>query len=188
MTGPTLHTPRLVLRRWLDRDRKPFARINADPEVMAFRFGALTRRQSDALVDEIETSFELRGFGLWAVERKRDGRLLGFTGLGTSDFGASFCPAVDIGWQLAPDVWGQGYATEGAVAALGFAFNGLELEEVVAHTTRLNKRSRAVMGRIGMTHSPVDDFDAPWYRPGHPKRRFVLYRVTATEWREHVAR
>jgi RimJ/RimL family protein N-acetyltransferase len=180
---PSLETDRLVLRRWSDRDRAPFALINADPDVAAFRFSPLTRRQSDARILEEESNFARRGFGLWAVERRRDGRLLGFTGLGTSDFGAPFCPAVDIGWQLARDVWGQGYATEGAAAVLSFAFDELVLPEVVAHTTRLNRRSRAVMGRLGMTHNPADDFDGPWYRPGHPYRRFVLYRLLAADWR-----
>jgi RimJ/RimL family protein N-acetyltransferase len=122
MTGPTLSTRRLFLRRWSPADQAPFARINADPAVMAYRFAPLTRRQSDALLDQEEANFDRDGFGLWAVERKRDRRLLGFTGLGRSAFGAPFCPAVDIGWQLARDAWGQGYATEGAIAVLAFAF------------------------------------------------------------------
>ncbi|MDE3085606.1 MAG: GNAT family N-acetyltransferase [Acidobacteriota bacterium] len=180
--APALATARLLLRRWVPADRGPLARINADPEVMAFRFAPLSRRQSDALIDEEEAGFDRRGFGLWAVERRRDRRLLGFTGLGTSDFGAPFCPAVDIGWQLARHAWGQGYATEGARAVLAFAFDELGLSEVVAHTTRVNTRSRAVMARLGMTHDPVDDFDGPWYRPGHPRRRFVLYRLPRPAW------
>lgn len=158
--------------------------MNADPEVMAYRFAPLTRCQSDALIDQEEANFDRQGFGLWAVERKRDRRLLGDIGLGTSEFGAPFCPAVDIGWQLARDAWGQGYATEGATAVLEFAFSQLGLSEVVAHTTRRNERSRAVMRRLRMTHNPADDFDGPWYRPGHPRRRFVLYRLQASDWLE----
>jgi RimJ/RimL family protein N-acetyltransferase len=179
----SLRTERLILRRWSARDRAPFALINADPEVTAHRFAPLTRRQSDALIDQEEANFDSRGFGLWAVERRRDGRLLGFTGLGTSDFKVPFCPAVDIGWQLTRDAWGWGYATEGAAAVVAFAFDELGLSQVVAHTTRLNERSRAVMRRLGMTHDPVDDFDGPWYRPGNPHRRFVLYRLQASDWR-----
>jgi ribosomal-protein-alanine N-acetyltransferase len=90
---------------------------------------------------------------------------------------------VDIGWTLARDVWGHGYATEGAVVALNYAFDQLRLDEVVAHTTGGNERSRAVMHRLGMTHDPADDFDAPWYPPGHIRRRFVLYRLDGTDWR-----
>ena len=183
-----MRTKRLLLRRWTDDDREDFARISADPEVMRYRFAPLSHQESDALIDQIEASFEENGFGLWAVERLEDGRLLGFTGFGTSDFGAPFCPAIDIGWTLVRDVWGHGYATEGAVAAMNFAFNELQLDQVVAHTTQLNERSQAVMRRLGMTHDPGDDFDAPWYEIGHPRRRFVLYRMEASDWRQAAIR
>ena len=92
-----------------------------------------------------------------------------------------------MGWTLARDVWGNCYATEGAVAAVDFAFPQLRLREVVAHTTELNERSRAVMRRLGMTHDPGDDFDAPWYAAGHPRRRFVLYRIKVSEWRHKTS-
>ena len=180
----TLHTKRLLLRRWQDDDRDALARICADPEVMRYRLAPLTRQESDDLIDEIEASFDDNGFGLWAVERLDEGRLLGYTGFGTSDFGAPFCPAIDVGWTLARDAWGHGYATEGAVAAMDFAFEELHLDEVVAHTTQLNERSQAVMRRLGMTHDPGDDFDAPWYEIGHPHGRFVLYRIEASTWHE----
>ena len=182
----TLHTKRLLLRRWRDDDRDALARICADPEVMRYRLAPLTRQESDNLVDEIEASFDENGFGLWAVERLDDDRLLGYIGFGTSDFGAPFCPAIDVGWTLARDAWGHGYATEGAVAAMDFAFEDLHLDEVVAHTTQLNERSQAVMRRLGMTHDPGDDFDAPWYKIGHPRRRFVLYRMDASDWRQEA--
>jgi RimJ/RimL family protein N-acetyltransferase len=118
MKDPTLRTERLLLRRWADEDRTAFAQISADPEVMRYRLAPLSRRESDGLIDETEASFDRNGFGLWAVERIEDGRLLGVTGFGISDFNAPFCPAVDVGWTLARDVWGHGFATEGAVAAL----------------------------------------------------------------------
>jgi RimJ/RimL family protein N-acetyltransferase len=181
--GPTLRSERLLLRRWTDEDRDVLAQIHADPVVMRYRPAPLSRDQSDAVIDETEESFDTDGFGLWALERLEDGRLLGFTGFGTSDFDAPFCPAVDIGWTLARDVWGHGYATEGAVVALNYAFDQLRLDEVVAHTTEGNERSRAVMHRLGMTHDPADDFDAPWYRPDHTRRRFVLYRLERSDWR-----
>ena len=165
---PTLRTRRLLLRRWTDQDREDFARVSRDPEVMRYRFAPLSRQESDTVIDQNEASFDENGFGLWAVERLDDHRLLGFTGFGTSDFGAPFCPAIDIGWTLARDVWGHGYATEGATAALDFAFDELQLNEVVAHTTQLNERSQAVMRRLGMTHDPNDDFDARGTRSAPP--------------------
>lgn len=188
MKSPILHTKRLLLRRWSEEDRVPLAAINSDHDVMRYRFAPLNRQQSDDLIDEIETCFDEHGFGLWAVERRQDGLLLGFTGLAISAFDAPFCPAIDIGWTLAKDVWGRGYATEAATASLDFAFSELQLSEVVAHTTTLNGPSQAVMRRLGMTHNPVDDFDGPWYPIGHPHRRFVLYRIDEPTWRLHASR
>jgi ribosomal-protein-alanine N-acetyltransferase len=188
MKSPTLHTKRLLLRRWTDDDRILLAAINSDHEVMRYRFAPLDRQQSDELIDEIESCFDKHGFGLWAVERRQDGLLLGFTGLAISDFDAPFCPAIDIGWTLAKDAWGRGYATEAATASLDFAFGELHLSEVVAHTTSLNESSQAVMRRLGMTYNPIDDFDGPWYPAGHPFRRFVLYRISEPIWRLHQTR
>jgi ribosomal-protein-alanine N-acetyltransferase len=187
MNSLTLHTKRLLLRRWTEEDRFPFAAINSDPEVMRYRFAPLSRQESDDLIEEIETCFDKNGFGLWAVERRHDGRLLGFTGLAVSEFDAPFCPAIDIGWTLARDAWGYGYATEAATASLDFAFGELQLSEVVAHTTSQNVPSQAVMKRLAMSHDPADDFDGPWYPVGHPRRRFVLYRINEPEWRLHRA-
>jgi ribosomal-protein-alanine N-acetyltransferase len=183
MKPPVLHTERLLLRRWTEEDRAVLAAVHSDPEVMRYRFAPLTREQSDAMMDEIETCFDQNGFGLWAVERKSDGRLIGWAGLEVSDIDAPFCPAVDIGWTLSRAAWGNGFATEAAAAALDYAFNELELAEVVAHTTTLNEPSQAVMRRLGMTHDPNDDFDAPWYPVGHPRRRFVLFRIRSSHWR-----
>jgi ribosomal-protein-alanine N-acetyltransferase len=182
MKDPTLFTDRLVLRRWIEDDRAPLAVITRDAEVMRYRFAPLSRPETDRLIDENEESFERNGFGLWAVERRDDHRLLGYVGFGTSDFDAPFCPAVDVGWTLARDAWGHGYATEAAVAALDYGFDAVGLGEIVAHTTSGNERSRAVMRRLGMTHDPTDDFDGPWYDDDHPYRRFVLYRVRAADW------
>jgi ribosomal-protein-alanine N-acetyltransferase len=188
MNSPILRTKRLLLRRWTAEDRDPLAAINSDHDVMRYRYAPLNRQQSDELIEEIETCFDNHGFGLWAVERCLDGRLLGFTGLAISDFGAPFCPAVDIGWTLAKYAWGCGYATEAASASLDFAFRELRLSEIVAHTTSLNEPSRAVMSRLGMTHDPHDDFDGPWYPVNHPHRRFVLYRISEPVWRLHRSR
>lgn len=184
MKRPMLRTTRLLLRRWAPDDREPFARINADPIVMRYRFKTLTPEESAALLDEIEAGFDRDGFGQWAVERTADKRVIGFAGLEIADAGAPFDPPVHIGWHLAHDAWGYGYATEAAEAVLDFSFGEVGLAQVVAHTTSRNERSRAVMRRLGMTHDPEDDFDGPWYPPGHPNRRFVLYRMTAENWKE----
>lgn len=179
--SPELRTERLVLRRWRDEDRAPFAALNADPEVMRYFPNALTRAESDALLDRLETAIGERGFGFWALEVAETGRFIGFTGLSVPRFDAPFTPAVEVGWRLARENWGRGYATEAARRSLDFAFTELGLDEVVAFTPIANAPSRAVMRRIGMAHTPDDDFDHPSIAAGHPLRRHVLYRINAKE-------
>ncbi|HWK17865.1 MAG TPA: GNAT family N-acetyltransferase [Solirubrobacteraceae bacterium] len=177
-------TARLLLRRWRDGDREPFAALNADPEVME-RFPALlSREQSDVLVDRIEGEFEQRGYGLWAVEVRETGRFIGFTGLLADTFPAPFTPAVEVGWRLARAAWGRGYATEAAEAALAVGFREAGLEEIVSITTPGNVRSRAVMERLGMTRDPDGNFEHPRIPAGHRLRRHVLYRLPRSAWVE----
>jgi ribosomal-protein-alanine N-acetyltransferase len=137
----------------------------------------LTRVESDAMVGRIETAFEVNGFGLWAVEVFGGPAFIGFVGLAVPRFEAHFTPAVEVGWRLAREHWGRGYATEAARAALDFGFGSAGLDEIVSFTVPANTRSRAVMERLGMTHDPSDDFDHPQIAPGHPLRRHVLYRL-----------
>ncbi len=186
---PEIRTERLLLRRWVAADREPFAALNADPRVMEFFPAILSREESDVLAARIEAQFEEHDFGLWAVAIADVTRFAGFIGLSVPRFEAHFTPCVEIGWRLAQQYWGRGYATEGAVAAGAFAFNVLKLDEIVSFTTTANGRSRAVMERIGMTHQPADDFDHPRLQVGHPLLRHVLYRVNRQEWEaRHQAR
>src|SRR5260370_3650458 len=113
-----LRTDRLCLRRWVLDDRDPFARLNADPRVVEFLPGALSREESDARADRIEAHFQRHGFGLWAVEIRGIARFAGFIGISIPSFEAHFTPCVEIGWRLDAEHWGRGYATEGARAAL----------------------------------------------------------------------
>jgi ribosomal-protein-alanine N-acetyltransferase len=178
-----LCTRRLVLRRWRDEDREPFARLNADPAVMTHFPAPLTAAESDALVDRIEAGFERDGFGLWALQIRSTADFAGFTGLARPAFEAHFTPAVEVGWRLAREAWGQGYATEAARAALAVGFETAGAPEIVSFTAVENARSRAVMERLGMRHDPRDDFDHPLVADGHRLRRHVLYRLPAERWR-----
>ena len=172
-------TPRLLLRRFRDADREPFAQLNADPEVMTYLPGVLTRPESDALVDRIDAHFAAHGFGVWAVEVKGGEPFVGFVGLFRVGFDAHFTPAVEIAWRLSRAAWGHGYAIEGAREACRQGFTELGLREIVSFTVPLNVRSRAVMTRLGMTHDPSEDFDHPKLAEGDPLRRHVLYRLSA---------
>jgi ribosomal-protein-alanine N-acetyltransferase len=177
MAGPSLATARLLLRPWRDGDRAPFAALNADERVMEHFPALLTVAQSDDLVRRIEGHFESHGFGLWAVEVPGVAPFIGFAGLAVPAFDAFFMPAVEIGWRLAAPFWGQGYATEAARAAVGFAFGPAGLAELVAFTVPANRRSRAVMTRLGMRHHPGETFEHPRLPPGHPLRPHLLYRL-----------
>ncbi|HEX4003247.1 MAG TPA: GNAT family N-acetyltransferase [Candidatus Acidoferrales bacterium] len=172
-----LETARLVLRRWRDSDREPFAALNSDPRVRRFFPSLLSRAESDTLVDWIEAHFEKQGFGLFAAELRQEGRFIGFVGLAVPDFDAPFTPCVEIGWRLAAEYWNRGLATEGARAVVTYGFDSLRLNEIVSFTTVANAPSRRVMEKIGMTRSPDDDFDHPKLPEGHPLRRHVLYRI-----------
>ncbi len=175
------------MRKWRESDLEPFAALNADPEVMR-RFPApLTRAESDAFAAREQTLIAERGWGLWAVELVDGSAFVGFVGLARAPFEAHFTPAVEVGWRLAREQWGKGYATEGARAAIAFGFEDLNLDEIVSFTTVGNGRSRRVMERLAMTHDEADDFDHPRLAPGHPLRRHVLYRLRRTAW-ERMAR
>jgi ribosomal-protein-alanine N-acetyltransferase len=184
MTGaPHLRTERLLLRGWREQDREPYAAINADPQVREFFPELLTRAQSDAQIAVFDEHFAAHGFGMWALELRSSGELIGFAGMDLATYDAHFAPAIEIGWRLARSAWGHGYASEAACEALRFGFAELELEEIVACTTPANLRSRAVMERLGMTRDPGEDFDHPEIAAGHPLCPHVLYRLSAERWR-----
>jgi RimJ/RimL family protein N-acetyltransferase len=98
-----------------------------------------------------------------------------------------FVPAVEVGWWLAWEHWGRGYATETARAAIAVGFRRFGMEEIVSMTVPANVRSQHVMEKLGMRHTPEDDFDHPKLAEGHPFRRHVLYRLSRTDWTEHTA-
>lgn len=187
MIHSRLMTPRLILRRWCDRDRIPFAQLNADVSVMEHFPAPLTPAESNALVDRIEQKFATQGFGFFALEHRDTQEFLGCVGLNQPSFEAPFTPAIEIGWRLAQRFWGQGYASEAAREALRFGFEeiergGLALEEIVSFTAVGNGRSIALMQRLGMTRNLAEDFDHPALPPGHRLQRHVLYRLSREQW------
>ena len=174
MGSNRLETARLVLRRWVDSDREPFAALNADPLVMRYFPAPLSREQSDRMVDRIEEMFDQLGFGLWAIEV--EGEFVGFTGLAPLN---SLVPheGIEVGWRLARSAWGHGYATEAAKASVAYGFGQAGLDEIVSVTAVVNAPSRAVMERLGMVRDPADDFEHPVLPVGSPLRPHVLYRL-----------
>ena len=152
---------------------QPFAALNADPCVMQFYPGPLDRARSDSLAERARAKLVERGFGLWAVEAPGVAPFLGYVGLAEPAFNSHFTPCVEIGWRLAREHWGNGYATEAAAAALDHAFGPLGLSEIVSFTAQGNQRSRRVMERLGMSYCSSDDFDHPGIAEGHALRPHV---------------
>jgi RimJ/RimL family protein N-acetyltransferase len=180
-----IETERLRLRQWIKSDREPFARLNADPRVMEFLPSILDRAASDAMLDRIQTKIAERGWGLWAVELKHDRQFIGYVGLQILTANLPFSPGVEVGWRLAFEYWGKGYATEAAKAALKVGFDRLELPEIVSFTTIDNHRSSAVMERLGMNRD-VETFEHSALPPGHTLREHCLYRLSRERWQAQV--
>jgi len=171
----TVKTDRLLMRRWRDADRAPFAALNSDPETMRFFPSTLDRAQSDAFADRIESLFEAQGYGLWALEVVETGQFIGFTGLNPMPEGVPGAGGVEVGWRLTRHAWHRGYATEAAKAALEVAFDGIGLPEIWSMTAVLNEPSQAVMRRIGLAEAAR--FEHPKVPVGHRLRPHVAYHL-----------
>jgi ribosomal-protein-alanine N-acetyltransferase len=170
-----IETPRLILRPWRDSDLAPFAAQNADPIVMRFLGGVLTREASDAYARRAQQHLADHGFCKWAVEAPGVAPFIGAVGLSHVRYEASFTPAVEVAWRLHRNHWGQGYATEAARAAIQDGFTRPGLREIVAVTALENFPSQRVMERLGMTRSI--EFDHPLAPENSPLRRHILYRT-----------
>jgi ribosomal-protein-alanine N-acetyltransferase len=172
-----IETSRLILRPWRESDFAPFAEQNADPMVMRFLRGVLTREASDAYARRVQQHLADHGFGKWAVEAPGVAPFIGAVGLSHVRFEASFTPAVEVAWRLSRRFWGQGYATEAARAAMQDGFTRVGLREIIAITTLGNHPSQRVMERLGMTRSI--ECDHPLIAEDSPLRRHILYRLLA---------
>lgn len=174
-----LETDRLILREWQDGDRDAFLAIVSDPHVMRYFLNPLTPEQADIWLDKMRRGFDEGTAHFFAVERKDDGALLGRAGTARLlDMTLPTNPDLEIGWLLASNYWGKGYAPEAARAALAHAFDNLDAPEVVAYTAAINAPSRRVMEKIGMRYDPSADFEHPRIPEGHRLRPHVLYRIS----------
>jgi RimJ/RimL family protein N-acetyltransferase len=187
MTQPVqLETPRLILRRWQEADRAPFAAMNADPIVMHFFAAPMTMQQSDETVDRYLAGFEKNGFSFFVATLRETGTFAGIIGLQVMrDLVPNLPqPAVEIGWRLTRECQGLGLATEGASAIVDYAFDQLGLAEVVAIVALPNRASRRVMEKLGMKHRPELDFNHPRVPADHPYLRHTLYSLRNSNFPE----
>ena len=169
-----IRTERLLMRRWSDLDRAPFAAMNADPDVMRYFPAALDRAESDQLIDRIDERFDQQGFGLWALEVLESGEFVGFTGLNPMPEGVPGAGDQEVGWRLDRRAWHKGYATEAARAALDVGLR-LGFPVMWSMTAVINVPSQSVMRRLGMVRHAF--FDHPRLEVGHALRPHVVYRI-----------
>lgn len=172
-----IQTERLILRTWEPEDAQAYYQINQDPLVIEFLRGALTMQQVNDFMAFMNKQCSEIGYGLWAVEEKASGKLIGFIGIDPVKWAYPFGPCVEIAWRLGSNFWGKGYATEGAKAVLNYGFNNCGLQEIVSFTVPANVRSIRVMEKIGMTRDLNGDFAHPKLPADHPLSKHVLYRI-----------
>ncbi len=170
---------RLGFRNWQEADIPNMARVSADPDVMEFFPAPATFQQTESFIHRMQDMFAERGYCYFAADHLDTGAFIGFIGMCYQTYEAPFTPCTDIGWRLAKEHWGQGFATEGAKRCLEFAFGDIGLEAIYATAPRLNVRSVNVMKKAGMR--PYLDFIHPRLPADHPQADFVCYRVQ----REH---
>ena len=182
MTGIAIDTDRLRMRSWRDEDIVPFQRICSDPEVMATLGPPLDIDATTARIDWMRAHESKKGHCFWALERRDDARLIGWCGVIRGDTGP-VADKVEIGWRLARDCWGAGFASEAARGAAAWSFANLPDDEIRAITWRGNVRSRAVMERLGMHYRADLDFDHPKLAEGDHLRPQVTYALPRSTWK-----
>jgi RimJ/RimL family protein N-acetyltransferase len=172
---------RLGFRNWLDADVPLMAAMNEDAAVMEFFPKLLTQGETLGFVIMQQQSFAAKGYCYFAVDRLDTNAFIGFIGLYEKTFEANFTPCVDIGWRLAVPHWGQGFATEGARRCLEFAFDTLALDQVLSMAPVVNKKSEAVMTKIGMQQ--LENFKHPLLKGNARLEDCVLYNMTMDAFR-----
>jgi RimJ/RimL family protein N-acetyltransferase len=170
-----LHTARLALRPLRADDLDRVMTLAADPRVMATLGGPLSAAESRTWLDRQLAHIDEHGYGRCVVTR--GGEFVGLVGLSRADFDRGIVPGIEVAWRLAFAHWSRGYATEAARAVIDEGFTRFNLSEVIAVTSVDNARSRGVMDRLGMLHSPNEDFDHPLLAASDPLRRHVVYRL-----------
>lgn len=173
-----IETERLILRDWKLEDLTPFSKMNQEPAVIEFLLPS-TEEETATLVEAFQKNIEENGFSFFACELKSTNEFIGFIGVKKVPF---YPHGIEIGWRLAKEYWGKGYATEGARAVLHKSFTDYGFDELVSFTVRENVRSRRVMEKIGFAQDENGDFQHPRLPKKHPLSWHVLYRLTKEDY------
>jgi RimJ/RimL family protein N-acetyltransferase len=148
-----IETEKLLLRRWLEEDLKPYARLCADPGVMRFigQGSTLAREDSEGQISRFSQHWDERGFGLWALEEKEGGAFIGFAGLAHQEDWTEDRHKTEAWWRLDRAFWGRGLATEAAKASVTYGLETLGLERIISIIQPGNTASRRVAEKAGLT-------------------------------------
>lgn len=169
-------TERLLLRPPEPRDHEALFAIWADPEVMA-ELGPVKDAAASAAVLAKHDGYRDEGLGFWTVERREDGAVIGFCGFKRGDAHNPIAGQIEAGWIIARPWWRHGYAYEAMVAGFAWAWANLDTPRIVAITAAINRKSQALMGRLGMSRLADGDFEHPNFREGDPLRPTVTYAI-----------
>lgn len=152
---PEITTARLCLSQFSLDDLDELAAIWADPEVMQYVTGQPRSRQvSHDRLQRLIDHQNQHGFSIWAVRDKVDHTLIGYCGLQYLDN----TPEVEVGYGFAKQHWGQGLATESAIASVKYGFETLKMARIVAIARPDNAGSRRVIEKIGMKYEKIGRF------------------------------
>ncbi len=176
-----LKTDRLILRQWKEQDFPVFANMNADPAVMEYFPSMMNESESNMMAHRLQALIAEKSWGFWGVEIIDEQKFIGFVGLHQPTYKLPVTPCIEIGWRIAKEFWGKGYATEAARRSLKFAFEELDLNEVYSFAAMLNKKSWQVMQRLGMKNMAAN-FKHPIIPEAHPLSEHVLYKITQEQW------
>lgn len=172
-----IETGRLILRRWQESDRAPFHAMGNDSRVMEFLGAPQSLDDVDAAMARQNGFIDRLGHAFWAIERRSDGAFLGFCGIKPGAIGTPIENLPEIGWRLAAEHWGQGYAKEAALASIAWGWAHLADDMIWAITVPANIRSWGLMERIGMARRHDLDFDFPGFAVDHPLREHICYAI-----------
>lgn len=159
--APVLETDRLILRLPEPQDFEPWAAFAADAEASRFLGGAQGRSMAWRQMCTITGAWSVRGFSMFSVIEKATGRWVGRLG----PWMPEEWPGAEVGWGLAREAWGKGYATEGAAAAIDWAFDQLGWSEVIHVIDPDNAASQAVARRLGSSVLRQARLPPPYQEP-----------------------
>ncbi len=169
------------MRSWREDDLEPFCAINSDPAVMATLGPLMSQSEVAGLIERMQRIEAENGYTAWVLERREDGRLIGWCGLIPGTF-EPILGKTEIGWRTARNCWGRGYVSEAARAAADWFFVNRDDASLWAITSTGNARSRAVMERLVMSYRPDLDFDHPRIAAGDPLSKHITYELPREDW------